>query len=194
MQGREEFVIEACWLWCLQLCANVSGHAKVRVLVDSTGNEARNVLVSEEVRETRRKAGCGLNGWIRSLSTAIAELQSENSLQRCQIDMPLEPADVRIEESHVLRIQANEGVFGIEANRKNIFDILISQMRKLLEVSSFLVEVLLVIGDLDDKGHSEGLLHVLAEDERQHVAEMECFRGRSSSRVEVKRRDSWISA
>lgn len=163
-------------------------------MVDSAGNEARNVLISKEVRETRGKTRSGLNSWIRSLSAAITELEPEDSLKRCQVDMPLEPANIRIEESHVLRIEANEGVFGIEANRKNIFDILKSQMRKFLEISSLLVEVLLVIGDLDDEGHSEGLLHVLAEDERQHVAEMECFGRRSSSCVKVKRRDGWISA
>jgi hypothetical protein len=34
------------------------------------------------------------------------------------------------------------------------------------------MEIFLVIGDLDDKGHVEGLLHVFAEDERKHVSEM----------------------
>ena len=127
------------------------------------------------MRETRRKTRCGLDGRIRCLTTAITELKSEDSLKRCKIDMSLEPAYVRVKESHILRIEANKGILWIEPNRKDILDVLKSQMCELLKISTFLVEVLLIIGDLNDEWHSECFLHVLAENEWEHVAEMQRF-------------------
>ena len=55
------------------------------------------------------------------------------------------------------------------------------------------MEILFVISDLNYKGDIKSFLKVFIEDEGEHVAKMEGFRGGASAGIKVKRREVWIS-
>ncbi len=65
-----------------------------------------------------------MDGGISCFSAVITELKAKYGFKSAQIDVPLESADVRIEVSHILRINENEGIFGIKSKSQNIFSIL----------------------------------------------------------------------
>ena len=73
LQWWEKFVIKTSRLRGFNFWTNISCHSKVRILINTARNQARNIFVSEEMRETRREAWSCLYGWICSLTAAIAE-------------------------------------------------------------------------------------------------------------------------
>jgi len=117
LQRREKLVVKSCRFRSFDFAANISGHSEIRVLVDSTRNKARNVLVSEEMRETARKTRSCLNGRICGFSTIVWKLEAENGSQSCHIYVPLKTTNVRIQASHVLGIQADKSILRVKANR-----------------------------------------------------------------------------
>lgn len=89
--------------------------------------------------------------------------------------MFLHPHDIGVQRAHVLRVDEDKGFLWIISQSYDVLDILNSHALELLQVS-FFPEVLLVIGNLDDKRDIESVLEVLIENEGKHVAEMKSFR------------------
>lgn len=89
--------------------------------------------------------------------------------------MLLHPHDIWIQRAHVLRVDEDESFLWIISQSYDVLDVLNSHALELLQVS-FFPEVLLVIGNLDDKRHVENILKVLVENERKHVTKMKSFR------------------
>lgn len=100
--------------------------------------------------------------------------------------MPLEPADIRVQLPHVLRVDKDEGLLWVQTHSNDVLDVLVSKRRELLKVAALLVEILLIVGHLDHEGNVERLLQVLAEDERQHVSKMKSLGGRSATGIKEK--------
>ena len=116
LQRREKFVVKACWLGSLDFTTNISCHSEVRILVNTAGDKARNVLVPEKVRETAWKARSCLDSRVCSFSTVVWKLKAENSSEGCHVDVPLEATHIRVHGAHVSGVQADESVLRIEAN------------------------------------------------------------------------------
>jgi hypothetical protein len=51
LKRREEFVIKTSWLRSFDFTANISSHSEIGILINTTRNQARNVLISKEMRE-----------------------------------------------------------------------------------------------------------------------------------------------
>ena len=156
----------------MDLVTNIPGHAEVGVLVNAARNKAGNILISNDVGEAGGEAGRGLNGRIGCHPAIVAHLKPEDRPQGIEIDMPLEPADVRVQLSHVLRVDKDEGLLRVQTDSYDVLDVLVGKSRELLKVAALLVEIFLIVGHLDHEGNVERLLQVLTEDERQHVPKM----------------------
>lgn len=193
MKGREKsksiysvLGVEAGRLRSTKLSADISGHSEVRILINAARDDARDILVPEDMGEAAGKAGSSLDGRVGRPPTVIGETESKDSLEGGYVDVLLEPDYVLVHVSDIFGIDEDEREIGIEAYREDILDVLIGQLGELGDITSLLEEVLLVIGDLDDEGDLEGLLQVLVEDERKHVTEMQGIRRRATSCVQIE--------
>lgn len=122
---REILGVEARGLWGIELCAHIPRHSKVGVLVHAAGNQAGDVLIPEQVGEARGQARRRLDGWVGGLPTVVRERESENGLESGEVDVPLEPDDILVHVPHVLRVDEDEGAFGVEVEREDVLDVLV---------------------------------------------------------------------
>lgn len=125
---------------------------------------------------------------IRSSSAVIRKAESKDSFQSIQIDVFLEPDHVLVHVTHILGVDENKGEFRIQADCQNILNILVGESCKLNDISAFFEEIFLVIRDLNDERHFEGVLEVFIEDEGQHMAQMQCFRRGTATSIQIEGR------
>jgi hypothetical protein len=89
--------------------------------------------------------------------------------------MLLESTNVGVHSPHIFRIYEEECLLGVKPKCEDVFHIFIGQFSEFSQITSFLVEILLIIGNLHHERHIKGLLKILVENERQHVAQMKGF-------------------
>ncbi len=84
--------------------------------------------------------------------------------------MLLESANIGVHSSHILRIDKDKGLFRVKPQSQNVLNIFISQFSELSQITAILMEIFFVISDLNNEGNVKGLLKILVEDKREHVA------------------------
>ena len=148
---------------------------EVRILVDSTWDEAgHSLLVPKDEREGGGKARSCLNGWKADLPNWTAVVETENTLHLVVRHTLLDLDNVLVEGrtlAHESEVGEDEGFFNVESKRNDVLDVLPGQAHRLL-LLQILPQELLVVRQLDDQGHVEGLLQPLGEEEGYEVAKV----------------------
>lgn len=104
--------------------------------------------------------------------------------------MLLHSDHVRVQVLDVLDIRKDKGLFGVKAEGDDVLDVAETHRNRALRSFKFqlgTVDVLLIVGDLDDDRQIERFLQPLTKDEWDSVTKMESFGGWASSGVEVER-------
>ena len=154
LHGWEEWCINWTRLWIVQFLCNISGHSKVRVLVNSRWDKTRYFIVRPKyMRERIRKCWHCLNRWISKFSYAIIILEAENSTNLTQSNMLLRFDYIWIHLLNIIWVTEDKCLFWIKSECNNILDIVVSHAKSLFPGLLFVVKVFLIISDLNDKGH-----------------------------------------
>lgn len=131
---------------------------------------------AEDVRESVRESRYGLNRRERELSNVVLRLEAKDALNLRVVDVLLDADHVRVHVANVVDIAEDESLLGVETEREDILDIVASHLVRALgtiKVDLRFVNVLLVVSDLDDKGHVKNALEPLSEDEGHAMAHVE---------------------
>jgi hypothetical protein len=109
--------VDAGRLEVLDSDGDISGHTEVRILVDTLGDEARDVgSLSEDVGERVGEGGDGLDGRVGELAAVVTFVDAEYALELVVGDAFLDFADVLIEDSaHVFCVGEDEGSVKVES-------------------------------------------------------------------------------
>jgi len=188
LQRREEARVQQGRLWKTEFGCHVSGHAKIRVLVDRARYQAMRLRVLEDERKRSRDGRRRLRRRKRDLCDRVAVAESEDAPCLIQRHASLYPDHVLIEcriVSHVLEIREDERLFGIETTGDDVPCVGVSQLDGVLYLY-VLPDGFLVVGQLHDQGNVERILQPFAEHERYQVSQMHRLRARSSTCVQVK--------
>jgi len=143
------------------LVRHVPRHAKVRVLVDGTGNQTTRIVrlrtaLLERYSKGRGKRRRGLDRREGALAHVRTPFEAEGRAS-CRVSNGLPDAtDVRVHVAHVVAITKNEGLVYVEAARNNVLGVLARERSEAIEVVCALLLIifplpqeLLVVGHLD---------------------------------------------
>ena len=115
LERREKLIVETCWLRSFDLATNISSHSEVRILINSTRNQAWDIVLSKNVGETARKARSCLNSRVGSFSTVICKLKAKDGFKRGQVDVSLENANVGVHGTHILGVKDDKSFFRVKS-------------------------------------------------------------------------------
>mmetsp|Transcript_4771 Transcript_4771/g.17846 ORF Transcript_4771/g.17846 Transcript_4771/m.17846 type:complete len:397 (+) Transcript_4771:649-1839(+) len=175
LQRREESRLDERGLVSADAGRSVSGHAKVRVLVDGARDEASKRLLvgAEEVREAVGERGRRLRGREADLPDVGLAGEAEDAARLVERDALGDLQHVEVEGgAHVVDVGEDERAPGVESARDDVLGVLPRQPPGVLELHG-LPQELLVVGELDDERHLESLLEPLGEVEGDEVAEVQ---------------------
>ena len=183
---REERAVKESRFEVAKSWSHIPGHPEVRVLVDSTGDEAgHGLLVAKDEREGGGETRSRLDRREADLSNWTAVVKSENPLHLVVSHALLDLDNVLVEGralTHEGEVGENESFLDVESKCNNILDILPGQAHRLL-LLQVLPQELLIVGHLDDQGHIKGLLQPFSEEEGNEVAKVHRITAGTSSSV-----------
>src|SRR2546428_4980012 len=183
-KAGEELVVNQGWLRVPQFGGDISGDAKMGILVDAARNQHGHLFARLDGREER---GGGLDARVEDLAHVVRVLEPEDRLSR-RIGDPLRDLDRdRIEMMNVLRVQEDPRELRVEAHRDDVEDVVVTDLRRVLEVIEVLEEELLVVRHLEVQLRTKLLLKPLREEPGEHVPDVDAARG-SAARVQDERR------
>ena len=173
-----------------ELVSDVSGHSEVGVLVDGSGDEAGDVGTGAvDVGEGGAEGGDGLNSGEGVLTNWVVFFEAEGSLDLVIRDVFLDFEDVFVELVNIPAVREDKSLLGVEAKRDYVLDVVDAHVDGAglsFEFQVLLEQVLLVVGDLDDKGNVEHLLQPLGENHGDAVTHVEGTFGRTTAGVQIE--------
>src|SRR3989475_3422771 len=173
-EAGEELVVNQGRLRVPQLGGDVAGDAKMAILVDPARDQHGHLFARLDGREERRG---GLNARVENLANVVRVLEPEDRLGR-RVRDPLRDLDRdRIEVVDVLRVQEDARELRVEPHRDDVEDVVVTDLRRVLEVIEVLEEELLVVGDLEVQLRAKLLLDPFREEPGEHVPDMDAARG-----------------
>ena len=177
--------------------SDVARHPEVGVLVDSSRDQARHGLaLAEDVRERGTEGRGSLDGREGELANIVRLVESKDSLDLVEVHVFLHAEHVGVQVLDVLNVAENECLFRVKSKCNDVLDVVEAHANGAfgtIKVELRTVDKLLVICNLDDQRHVEGVLQVLGEDEGDAVTEMEGLSTRAAASVEVKRLSLLVS-
>jgi len=141
------------------------------------------------MRESIWESRDGLDGRERKLSNIVGFFETKDAFDLGVVDVFLDTNDIRVHMLNVVNIWEDEGLFRVEAESKNVFDIVFSHLDGTfgtIKLNLRLVDILLIVGDLNDEGHVEDALQPLSEDEGDAMAHVKCVSRWTTTRVQVE--------
>jgi len=173
-----------------ELVSDVSGHSEVGVLVDGSGDEAGDVGTGAvDVGEGGAEGGDGLNSGEGVFTNWVVFFEAEGSLDLVIRDVFLDFEDVFVELVDIPAVREDKSLLGVEAKRDYVLDVVDAHVDGAglsFEFQVLLEQVLLVVGDLDDKGNVEHLLQPLGENHGDAVTHVEGTFGRTTAGVQIE--------
>ena len=155
---------------------NVAGHSEVWILVDGAWNETRNVgTLAIDVRERVGKGRGSLDWREGELSDVVRLIKAKDTFDLVKVDVFLHSDDVGIKFFDVFNVAKDKGLLWVETKSDDIFNVAQTHCNCAFwsfELKLWAVDVLLIICDLDHNGYIEGLLQILAHNERNGVTEV----------------------
>src|SRR3989449_2925772 len=179
-EAREELGVDQGGLRITELRCHVPSDSEVRILVDTAGDEDRDVATCLYGRQER---GRGLEARVEDLADVVRVLEPEDCLRRREGDPFRDFHRDRVQVPDVLRIEEDPRELRVESHRDDVQDVVVPDLRGLLEVVEILEEELLVVRDLEVQHGPELLLDPFREEPREHVANVNAAR-RTAARVE----------
>lgn len=171
--------------------SHISGHPKVRVLVDPLRDHTKNLLQgSKDMGEGAAERRDSLDSRKSDSPAGVAVSDPEDSLALVVSKHVLEPANILVHDPDVFGVHEDESPFLIEAAGNDILGVLIPQIGVVLNIlllSGPLHEILFVISQLDDQRTLKHILHPLGEHEGQEMSHVHSLPGGPSSSIEVDR-------
>jgi hypothetical protein len=177
LKPREELGVHGARLGEVKSWSQVSGHSEVRILVDSTRDQTKEILsVSQDIFEGAWNARGSLDGSIGNFAAVFGAVESEDSFDLIVGNGVLKQNHVVVEVAYVIRVSEKEGVFEVKAAGQNILGVFNGCFLEPTQRFDFglwvLIEEFLIVGQLDDDWTFESLLHEFAEDKRKKVPEV----------------------
>ena len=150
------------WFLELEGGRHIPGHSEVGVLVNSTRNEAGDVLpLAEDEGEAGAETGRGLDGREHDFPDVGGVIEPEDSLHLIESHVTHHLEHVLVKSStDMFEILENESLVDVEAQSDDVFGIVDGQLFGLVHFEA-LPQILLVVGQLNDQGDVEGLLKPL---------------------------------
>ena len=145
---KEACIETSCFL-VLQFLREISGHSKVWILINGTGNQALYILLSKNVWKCIWEWWNGLNRWVSKFANTLAVIKSKDALNLIKRDMLLYPQNVRIHSLNILRITEYEGLLWVESKSNYVFYVTMSHLTRFLPPLVFFKQVLFVIRHLN---------------------------------------------
>src|SRR5256886_241321 len=144
-EARKELVVYQGGLRIAELRCHVSSDPEMRVLIDAAGDEDGDVATRLHGGQER---GGGLQARVEDLADVGRVLESEDPLRRRESDPFRDFHRDRVQVPDVLRIEENPRELRVESHSDDVQDVVIPDLRGLLEVIEILEEELLVVRDL----------------------------------------------
>eukprot|EP00754_Rhynchopus_humris_P036804 Rhum_TRINITY_DN18897_c0_g1::Rhum_TRINITY_DN18897_c0_g1_i1::g.168709::m.168709 len=187
LKRREERRVDETGLQVLQARRNVARHAEVRVLVDGTGDEARDrtLRVREDVRESTGEGRCRLDRGEAPLADVVRHAEPEAAADLVGGDGLGDAGNGLVHGAVVLEVAEDKGLLRVEAEGNDVLDVLERHVLDLVHGQVLPVE-LLVVRDLDHQRDIERVLKPLREHEGDQVPHVHRFAARTPAGVQVK--------
>src|SRR5256886_284930 len=179
-EAGKELVVYQGGLRIAELRCHASSDPEMRVLIDPAGDEDGDAAPRLHGGQER---GGGLEARVEDLADVVRVLEPEDCLRRREGDPFRDFHRDRVQVPDVLRIEEDPRELRVESHRDDVQDVVIPDLRGLLEVIEILEEELLVVRDLKVQRGPELLLEPLREEPRKHVADVNPARW-TAARVE----------
>lgn len=160
LKRGEEFGVDQGGFLVFELFGNVPSYPEIRVLVDSAGNQTRDVgFGSKDVRESVAKRRCGLDGGKVVFADIVRVDETKHGLCGRRVNLPRDFGDVFVEcSAHVLVVGEDKGEFGVETAGDDVLGVFLCELHRVFRFQVFLEQEFFVVGHLDDDGNFESLL------------------------------------
>src|SRR5437773_5975474 len=178
-QAREEFVVDQGGFRIPELGRDVPRDPEMGVLVDPARDEDGDLVAR---LHGRQEGGRRLDARVEDLADVVGILEPEDRLGRRERDPLRDLHCDRIEVPDVFGVEEDLREFRVESHRDDVEDVVIADLRRLLEVVEILEEELLVVRDLEVQRGAELLLEPFCEKPRKHVTDVDSA-GTSPPRV-----------
>ena len=144
------------------------------------------LLLAKDVRKRRGERGRGLHGGEHDLANVAAAVEAEDALHLVEGHVLHDVDHVLVKLSaHGAKVGEDEGLLHVKPEGDDVLGVLHRELLRVGQLEIF-PEELLVVGQLDDERHVEGLLQPFGEKERDEMTEVEPGR-RTTPRVQVER-------
>src|SRR5256886_733578 len=172
-EAREEFVVDQGGFRIPELGRDIPRDSEMGVLVDPARDEDGDLVAR---LHGRQEGGRRLDARVEDLPDVVGVLEPEDRLGRRERDPLRDLHRDRIEVPDVFGVEEDLREFRVESHRDDVEDVLVSDLRRLLEVVEILEEELLVVRDLEVERGAELLLNPFREKPREHVTDVDATR------------------
>ena len=177
LERGEELSVETCRFRGFELGADITSHSEVGVLVDSSRDQTRDVLLlTEDVRESVREGGDSLHSWECEFTNTHGLIKAKYSFKLIEVNVLLNADHIRIQVLNVLAVREDESLFRVKAESYNIFYVVNTHLDSstvAFKLEFRLKNELFIVSNLDHKRDIKDVLEVLCEDEGDSVTHVE---------------------
>ncbi len=190
MQSREEGTVDGGWLEVFKFLGHITCHSEVGILIDGGWDQTCYIFTcAEDVGERVTEGGSGLNWWESKFSDIVRLIKAENAFDLIEIDVLLYTDHIGIQVLNVSDVRKNESLLWIKTKGDDILDVVDAHLDCTILTFKFilrLVDILFIVGDLDDERHIKSLLQVLCEEEWDRVPHVQRISTGTTACVQVE--------